>query len=299
MRPEPAAAKPVFTQPTASAIPPRMPAPDWDEHPLDASNTRREDDGDVIAPPPPPAAKQFDSMLPERERAEPAPFDTLVSEPEQPFEEVVDASFDPKRIVTSPGVGPAKPAKIPHTNPHASPPPPLQLGAPCPTCGSSSPVDAKFCARCGTTIGERVSQAAMATPIGAAMQAPMMMPPPGPGPTPVAKAKTMMADPNIAAAQPPPDERSPWAPPGEVTSAPVQSGLAQIASHSAPVSPFAPTVPSEIYQPKPGDPLYEAKPDTPKQSHPNAPRSRSILPILLVVVGVVIVVAVIVAWMLR
>ncbi|MBA2543984.1 MAG: zinc ribbon domain-containing protein, partial [Deltaproteobacteria bacterium] len=257
----------------------RMPAPDWDEHQADESiatpiEARVEDD-DPIAPPPPPVD-------------EPQPVDRMVSERRQAFvPDDADSAVERR---------PAKPSKIPHTNPHASPPPPL-LGAPCAQCGSINPPHAKFCARCGLTVGEHVSQ-----PMGSAPStAPLIMPVQLGGPP---LAKTMMADASLSAgpiSQPQPAGAMP--PPGMPGLA-QPSGFAPIASaKSGPVSPYAATMQQQAYQPVPGDPLYSDDAPSPKVSQPKYPPMpesgrRSILPIVLVAVGVAVLLAVILLWFL-
>lgn len=89
---------------------------------------------------------------------------------------------------------------------------------------------------------------------------------------------------------------SPWQRPEAKEAAPVQSM----------VSPYAPTVPQETYKPVPGDPIYEAfakksetsKTATKSPTHPEAPQ-RSVLPVVLITVGILAVLAAILLWLLH
>ncbi len=184
----------------------------------------------------------------------------------------------------------------PSTGKRSSPttPPPL-LGAPCAQCGSINPPHAKFCARCGLTVGEHVSQPMASAP----STAPLIMPVQLGGPP---LAKTMMADASLSAG-PQPQSAGAMPPPGMPGLA-QPSGFAPIASaKSGPVSPYAATMEQQAYQPVPGDPLYSDDAPSPKVSQPKYPPMpesgrRSILPIILIAVGVAVLLAVILIWFL-
>jgi hypothetical protein len=196
-----------------------------------------------------------------------------------------DSARREPRIATNPGVGPSR---IPHTSPHAAPPPPRPSQIACARCGHANPLDVAFCLYCGSDL---------------------VTPAPSPSPS-----KTMMADPMpiIALAETPvlgADLRPP-APSAPAPAPPLVGGAMAAPSPAPPivggpppshmVSPYAATMPQEAYNPAPDDPLFASEsPDIKKRpSLPNAPAG-SRWPLILIVLGILIVAGVMVFWLLR